>query len=213
VSAECPRNAVHRSFAGPLDPNRDCTVGAGNGHGANQIDAVAVVGDQRDNGPRATYNAAQRNSRVSGADCQVKQFAASGDWAIASDGVQWILQRRRSKRGHTAWRAISFVRSTKDILDRCMREKDVPVDTARQLLAGLPERFDDWLPAGLSRLPGPPAGRALNGKKLMGPAPNNLGAALLDAWYPEVARNGNRDDALPKAVIEARRPLDEGGAQ
>jgi hypothetical protein len=51
-------------------------------------------------------------------------FATSGGWALASDGAQWILQRRYAN----GWRNVSFVRS----------------DDARQLLAGLPETFDLW---------------------------------------------------------------------
>jgi len=70
-------------------------------------------------------------------------FAVAGDWAVASDGVQWILQRRRmgSQQG---WRPVSFVRSTRNILARCMREMGVGVDTARLLLSGLPDTFDQW---------------------------------------------------------------------
>jgi hypothetical protein len=67
-------------------------------------------------------------------------FATSGDWALASDGLQWILQRRYG----TGWRNVSFVRSTKDVLARWMREKGVPVFDARSLLSGLPDTFDQW---------------------------------------------------------------------
>lgn len=38
-----------------------------------------------------------------------RQFRVSGKWALASDGVQWILQRRRGK----VWEALKFIRSTK----------------------------------------------------------------------------------------------------
>jgi len=65
------------------------------------------------------------------------------DWALASDGVQWMLMRCRSQR-LGGWKAVSFVRSTRDILARCMREKGVDEDTARLLLAGLPDTFDQW---------------------------------------------------------------------
>jgi hypothetical protein len=64
-----------------------------------------------------------------------------GDWALGSDGLQWILYRRW-KDG--IWRGLSFVRSTKDILARCMREKGVEDVTARLLLSGLPDTFDEW---------------------------------------------------------------------
>ena len=60
-------------------------------------------------------------------------FATVGDWAVASDGLQWMLMRRRSQR-LGGWYGVSFVRSTRDILSRCMREKGVDDDTAAQLL-------------------------------------------------------------------------------
>jgi hypothetical protein len=67
-------------------------------------------------------------------------FATSGDWALASDGMQWILMRHRGGQ----WRALSFVRSDKEILARCMREKGVEAAHSAQLLSGLPESFDEW---------------------------------------------------------------------
>lgn len=70
-------------------------------------------------------------------------FKQTGDWALASDGVQWMLMRRRSKeRG--GWHGVSFVRSSRDILTRCMREKGVELDTAVILLEGLPDTFEAW---------------------------------------------------------------------
>jgi hypothetical protein len=69
-------------------------------------------------------------------------FATSGEWAIGADYLQWMLMRRRP--GKNPWRPVSFVRSTKDILARCMREKGVDEDTARLLLSGLPGSFDQW---------------------------------------------------------------------
>ena len=90
-------------------------------------------------------------------------FAVAGDWAVASDGLQWILQRRRmgSQQG---WRPVSFVRSSRDILARCMREKGVDVDTARLLLSGLPDTFDQWktTPASPGR-PLTPSGETADG--------------------------------------------------
>jgi hypothetical protein len=72
-------------------------------------------------------------------------FAVQNDWAVASDGCQWILCRRRVDKGKLYWKPVSFVRSTKDILARCMREKGVDETTAAVLLAGLPDTFDRWL--------------------------------------------------------------------
>jgi hypothetical protein len=68
-------------------------------------------------------------------------FATAGDWALASDGIQWMLMRRY-KDGK--WRGISFVRSSRDILERCIREWGVDNALAAELLAGLPTSFDQW---------------------------------------------------------------------
>lgn len=67
-------------------------------------------------------------------------FATSGDWALASDGMQWILMRHRGGQ----WRALSFVRSDKEVLARCMREKGVEAAHSEVLLSGLPETYDAW---------------------------------------------------------------------
>jgi hypothetical protein len=74
---------------------------------------------------------------------QERVFVVAGDWAVASDGIQWMLMRRRSQR-LGGWHGVSFVRSTRDILARCMREKGVDDDTARLLLSELPDSFDQW---------------------------------------------------------------------
>ena len=85
-----------------------------------------------------------------------QRFATSGSWALASDGIQWVLQRQRRKNGGAAWRPVSFVRSTKEVLARRMREKGVPPDDAARLLDGLPNCFAECtaepLRAGLSAL-------------------------------------------------------------
>ena len=66
-------------------------------------------------------------------------FAKSGRWLLASDGMQWMLCCGDVKY------PVSFVRSTKEILARCMHDKGVPANDAAALLAGLPETFDQWL--------------------------------------------------------------------
>jgi hypothetical protein len=72
-------------------------------------------------------------------------FATADDWAIGSDGIQWMLYRRKHgpSRG-PEWYPVSFVRSSRDIIARCMREKGVSEAFIRILLAGLPDTFDDW---------------------------------------------------------------------
>jgi len=71
-------------------------------------------------------------------------FATAGDWAVASDGIQWILLRRRTRRLEPYWQPVSFVRSTWNILAWCMREKGVGAEIARLLLSRLPDTFDQW---------------------------------------------------------------------
>jgi hypothetical protein len=72
-------------------------------------------------------------------------LAVSGEWSVASDGLQWILCKRRGRAdrrtGQPQWDGVSFVRSTRDILARCMREKGCPPEDAARLLAACGERF------------------------------------------------------------------------
>jgi hypothetical protein len=74
----------------------------------------------------------------------VRVFAAAGDWAVASDGIQWTLMRRIQRKRGDCWDPVSFVRSTRCVLARCMHEKGVQPGTAAQLLSGLPDTFDQW---------------------------------------------------------------------
>jgi hypothetical protein len=67
-------------------------------------------------------------------------FATSGDWALGADNLQWVLYRRRGD----GWRAMSFVSSTRDILERCLREKGCPEADRAVLLAALPPTFRQW---------------------------------------------------------------------
>lgn len=71
-------------------------------------------------------------------------IASEGDWAVGTDGVQWMLMRRTTERrpNREPWQAVSFVRSEREILARCMREKGVGDAAMRYLLSGLPDTFD-----------------------------------------------------------------------
>ena len=71
-------------------------------------------------------------------------FTIAGDWALASDGLQWMLMRRTHRQRGDSWDPVSFVRSMRDILARCMREKGVGPGTAARLLSGLPDSFEQW---------------------------------------------------------------------
>jgi hypothetical protein len=62
------------------------------------------------------------------------------------------------------WQPVSFVRSTKEVLARCMREKGVGAETACFLLFGLPNTFDEWkaLPLRSSSISDPVVEEAVN---------------------------------------------------
>jgi hypothetical protein len=82
-----------------------------------------------------------------------KQFRTSGRWALAIDPLQWVLQRQTGDQ----WRPVSFVRSTKEILARCMHEKGTPDDDAKRLLDDLPDTFDEWRERHTAARSDPPA--------------------------------------------------------
>ena len=69
-----------------------------------------------------------------------KQFHVSGKWAVATDGVQWIIQRQT---GPDSWQAVKFIHSTKEWL-ACRLRGLAPKADAEALLNGLPDTFDDW---------------------------------------------------------------------
>lgn len=71
------------------------------------------------------------------------------NFALGADSLQWILYKAKRSASDVAnvrdWRAISFVRSTKDILLRCMREKGCETCPEAQLaLDRIPVTFDAW---------------------------------------------------------------------
>jgi hypothetical protein len=70
-------------------------------------------------------------------------LAISGNWALGADRLQWILMRRHSQTSDR-WDHLSFVSSTRAILERCMRDKGVPKAAADVLLANLPPTFNEW---------------------------------------------------------------------
>jgi hypothetical protein len=68
------------------------------------------------------------------------------NFALGADELQWILYKRHPRKGGPdSWDGISFVRSTKALLLRCMREKGCFLDgTAATAVAALPDTFDAW---------------------------------------------------------------------
>jgi hypothetical protein len=68
------------------------------------------------------------------------RFITSSNWGIATDGLQWILQRKYKGQQ----KSVAFVRSSRDILARVMNEKGVAPETASELLETLPSTFTEW---------------------------------------------------------------------
>lgn len=84
---------------------------------------------------------------------------------LGHNGIQWILEignPKRAKSGNdTGYRGVSYVRSRKDILLRCIRDKGIVVDIAgRRLLAALDDDYMTFL-SDLER-----SGKALKVKRL-----------------------------------------------
>ena len=77
----------------------------------------------------------------------------NAQWRIAHDGeVQWILQERkgRASRKSSGWRGRRFSRR-RHALERSIREHADSVDPAAlKIIAGWPERYDDFLTAWLA---------------------------------------------------------------
>ena len=69
-------------------------------------------------------------------------------WALATDGIQWIVQRARRNRnkvGGLEWRAVAFVASDKGVLHRVLREKGAVIDSeGHAALRRLPGTFREW---------------------------------------------------------------------
>ena len=72
-------------------------------------------------------------------DHATRNIAECDGWAVGTDGIQWILRRQEGAR----WRDVSFVRTTKDILERCMEEKGCPPRAIHSLLEATQSRFED----------------------------------------------------------------------
>ncbi len=76
-------------------------------------------------------------------------FALSNTAALGADDLQWILLRASGsaapRNESDRWRGVSFVRSAKAVLLRCIREKGIEADAAGLArLAALPDTFGKW---------------------------------------------------------------------
>jgi hypothetical protein len=73
-----------------------------------------------------------------------------GNGALGADDLQWILYVPRREEPPISlefkeWLPVSFVRSSKEVLLRCIREKGINLtDTGLSGLKSLPDSFDAW---------------------------------------------------------------------
>jgi hypothetical protein len=72
-----------------------------------------------------------------------KQFRVSGRWALASDGIQWVIQRQN---GPNSWQAVKFIHTGKAWLEYRLRQL-APAEDVERLLEGLPNTFGQWAAA------------------------------------------------------------------
>jgi len=72
----------------------------------------------------------------------------SGTWRLASNPLQWIVQRRGSfdsKRDKHRWTSLAYVATRRTTLMRVLREVDAEVDhNALDALDDLPQTFKEW---------------------------------------------------------------------
>ena len=83
---------------------------------------------------------------------------------------------KRCRTPMDAWKGVSFVRSTKSILLRCVREKALEMSpTGWAYLSSLPDSFSDWMLAQAKSLaeerPAEPVGRAEDAMEGVGGGP------------------------------------------
>ena len=113
------------------------------------FELIGVKRRSRDVSPRlADYLEAKAESATDRVFLRVSEKVALG-----CDDLQWIIYRSRRKepspidvplkcgRG-SEWEAVSFVRSTKEILLRCLGP--VTCDEAQEALSGYPPAFAAW---------------------------------------------------------------------
>jgi len=95
--------------------------------------------------------AAQREPPTTETVAYTQFLRLSENWALATDGIQWIVQRARRNRnkvGGLEWRAVAFVASDKGVLHRVLREKGAVIDSeGLEALRRLPETFREWVSA------------------------------------------------------------------
>lgn len=130
----------------------------------------------------------------------MKIFARLGPRAaLGADRLQWLLCVAQGKAeppdlAAEWWRPVSYVRSTKAILVRCIREKGIEVSAeGRAILDALPDSFDAWKAnPGLEGSPVPdealkPPRRAENEFPAWSQRPGATRVAMIERLGPDCA--------------------------
>lgn len=141
------------------------------------------------------------------ADTPLFDLDVEGQWRLAHDKHQWILQRRDGRR---TWRSVSFVGSNKSTLWRIFREKGIRLtDDAITKVDALPDTFFRFLrnhdPALAKRHPIYLAQQAL--KKAH--TANSRPVEQPSACDPDIEPDGDSDRAAEFAVVGSRGGGDE----
>jgi hypothetical protein len=67
-------------------------------------------------------------------------------WVIGWDARQWILQKAKKRGGEIEWRGVSYIASTKAILQRCAHENGATIDgDGLAFISSLPETFKEFI--------------------------------------------------------------------
>jgi len=69
----------------------------------------------------------------------------SADWAILTDGLQWIVAKATGSGTRRRWKPLAYIASTKAALERVLREEGACIDTdGARAFSGLPETYREW---------------------------------------------------------------------
>ncbi len=84
-------------------------------------------------------------SLVAGTDTALFMLDAEHRWRLASDGLQWIVQRRKGHRkGEARYDSVSFC-TTRSVIFREMRRRGIqPTRNATDLINEFPEQVQSW---------------------------------------------------------------------
>ncbi len=70
----------------------------------------------------------------------------SDDWALGADRLQWMICRKKKRKGKVTWTPESFIASKLAVLRRVIAELGIPPSPeANAALHAIPDTFTEWL--------------------------------------------------------------------